>query len=158
MCACPGARWIRHDGLDPEVTVREDVADIVRAGAEGLISLMEEVELRRLELDALPVAVREAGLWWIHLPIRDMQPPGAPFERGWREHGALVRERLRAGGHVVLHCFAGLGRTGTVAARLLVELGMPPRAAITAVRTVRPGAIQTFRQALHVRLCRSVRS
>ena len=59
----------------------------------------------------------------------------------------------RAGGHFVLHCWAGLGRTGTVAARLLVELGADPAAAIDLVRGSRPGAIQSLQQEVHVRRC-----
>jgi hypothetical protein len=39
-----------------------------------------------------------------------------------------------------------LGRAGTIAARLLVELGMEPRKAIASVRAVRPGAIETSEQ------------
>jgi len=34
-------------------------------------------------------------------------------------------------------------RAGTIAARLLIELGMEPTKAIERVRAVRPGAIQT---------------
>ncbi len=37
----------------------------------------------------------------------------------------------------------GFGRTGLLAARILVEFGESPERAIRAVRTVRPGAIET---------------
>ena len=43
--------------------------------------------------------------------------------------------RLRDGESIVLHCKGGLGRTGMVAARLLVELGCMPEEAIVAVRS-----------------------
>jgi ADP-ribosyl-[dinitrogen reductase] hydrolase len=46
---------------------------------------------------------------------------------------------------------AGLGRAGMAAARLLIELGMNSDAAITAVRQVRPGAIETPGQVRYVR-------
>ena len=54
------------------------------------------------------------------------------------------------GGKVLVHCKGGLGRAGLVAARILVERGVPPRAAIDAVRTVRPGAVETAAQERHV--------
>ena len=44
-----------------------------------------------------------------------------------------------------------MGRTGTVAARLLVELGEEPDAAIQRVRAARRGTIQTAAQEAHVR-------
>jgi len=87
---------------------------------------------------------------WHHLPIVDVRPPGEAFERQWQEVGPQLRSRLRAGGRVVVHCRGGLGRAGTVAARLLVELGMAPIEAIRRVRAVRPGAIQTGAQQDHV--------
>lgn len=49
-----------------------------------------------------------------------------------------------------MHCRAGLGRTGTVAARLLVEHGARPADAIALVRTVRPGSIETVEQESYV--------
>ena len=50
----------------------------------------------------------------------------------------FVRAILRAGFNVLVHCKGGLGRAGTVAARLLVELDWAPADAIAAVRAVRP--------------------
>ena len=65
---------------------------------------------------------------------------------------------LRDGGRVLLHCRAGLGRTGMIAARLLVELGTPPDAAIVSVRAARTGAIETRAQERHVRDCSVVQA
>ncbi len=52
---------------------------------------------------------------------------------------------------VVVHCLGGLGRSGTIAARLLVELGIDPDDAINRVRQSRPGAIETKAQEQYVR-------
>jgi ADP-ribosyl-[dinitrogen reductase] hydrolase len=43
----------------------------------------------------------------------------------------------------LVYCCGGLGRAGTIAARLLVELGAEPITAIAGVRKARPGAIET---------------
>jgi len=47
----------------------------------------------------------------------------------------------------VVHCLAGLGRTGTVAACLLVTRGRTAGESIAAVRAVRPGSVQSQAQA-----------
>ena len=44
----------------------------------------------------------------------------------------------------------GLGRAGTIASRLLIELGTAPNEAVAAVRSVRPGAIETSAQLEYV--------
>ncbi len=41
-----------------------------------------------------------------------------------------------------MHCLAGLGRTGTIAACCLVASGRSPADAIRAVRAARPGSVQ----------------
>lgn len=50
----------------------------------------------------------------------------------------------------MVHCKGGLGRAGTIAARLLVELGTDPSDAISKVRGVRTGAIETSAQERYV--------
>ena len=82
--------------------------------------------------------------------------PGAAFETAWVEVGEGLRDRLRAGSDIVVHCKGGLGRAGMIAARLMVELGVPPAMAIEAVRRARPGAIETTAQERHVLACRPV--
>ena len=51
----------------------------------------------------------------------------------------LVCEQRR----ILLHCAAGLGRTGTMAAKLLIASGVPAPQALARVRAVRPGAVET---------------
>ncbi|MFN9632974.1 MAG: ADP-ribosylglycohydrolase family protein, partial [Erythrobacteraceae bacterium] len=88
--------------------------------------------------------------WTGHLPIRDVSVPGPDFEQAWQQHSPGLRARLRDGFDVVVHCKGGLGRAGTIAARLLIELGMEPAQAIGEVRQVRSGAIETRAQEHYV--------
>jgi ADP-ribosyl-[dinitrogen reductase] hydrolase len=95
--------------------------------------------------------VRRHQMEWFHLPIPDVSVPDAAFEARWLAAGAALRGVIRCGGRVLFHCKGGLGRSGMMAARVLVELGWDPEAAIHAVRTVRPGAIETRAQEQVVR-------
>ena len=150
LCACPGVRPGPVPGHDPHLELLRDIDLIREFGACGVVSLVEERELMMLGVEAMPAELRRAGLWWIHLPIADMGVPGRAFELRWEQESRRIHDALAGGGHVVMHCFAGLGRTGTIAARLLIERGMEPEAAILRVRTARPGAIQTRKQERYV--------
>jgi len=88
---------------------------------------------------------------WLHLPIRDVSVPDAAFESAWSMAGLQLRARLIDGFDVPVHYRGGLGRAGTGASRLLVELGWAADRAIEAVRLVRPGALETTAQEDYVR-------
>lgn len=148
LCACPGLD--AYAGATSR-TLEDDLGDIRDWGASGLVTLLEPEELKMLELRHLPGSAESLGLWWRHLPIRDMCPPDENFERAWVEEGERLKRILKSGGRFALHCWAGLGRTGTVAARVLVEFGLPPETAIIDVREARPGAIQSVNQEIYVR-------
>lgn len=128
-----------------------DVLAIHAWGAKAVICLMEDSELKQLGVQKLPTTVERQGMRWLHLPIRDVSVPSAAFERVWDSKAAELRELLSEGGRVLVHCKGGLGRSGIVAARLLVEFGMKPEAAIALVRKHRPGAIETSGQENYVR-------
>jgi ADP-ribosyl-[dinitrogen reductase] hydrolase len=153
---CPGKKHHgQYSGLwDRDLSV--DLEAVHRFGAKALVTLMENEEL-----DAVKVPVQqlrsqaiELGLEWHHLPIRDIGVPDERFEDLWTYSGFRLRSTLARGGKVVIHCRGGLGRTGTVAGRLLVEFGDPPERAIQKVRTARPKSIETRTQEDYVRSCR----
>ncbi|MBI4883383.1 MAG: tyrosine-protein phosphatase [Actinobacteria bacterium] len=51
-----------------------------------------------------------------------------------------LRLRLADDEHLLMHCAGGIGRTGTIAACLLIELGMNRDDALAHIRAHRPGA------------------
>jgi ADP-ribosyl-[dinitrogen reductase] hydrolase len=154
LTLCPGKKD-RAGGWNRDLDA--DIAAIRSWGAEIVVTLVEGHELRLLDVVALPQAVARHGMESIHLPIRDVSVPDAGFEEQWQAAGVKLRRVLRRGGSVLVHCRGGLGRAGMIAARLLVELGMTPEAAIRAVRDSRsPQAIETAEQEAHVRACRLI--
>jgi len=140
---CPG----KQDPLAQTGAWKRDLATdldaIVAWGAKLVLTLVEPDELAMLKVPGLGREVQSRGMAWCHLPIADYSVPTPAFEQQWVTEGATIRERLRDGDDVLVHCKGGLGRAGMIAARLLVELGMEPVAAIREVRRARKGAIET---------------
>lgn len=147
---CPGKKqptamtggWDRSLDLD---------LDAIRDwGAAAIVTLVEAHELATLKVGDIEQATRTRAMAWYHLPITDVSVPTAAFEAEWAVVGEQLRARLRCGFNVLVHCKGGLGRAGVVAARLLIELGTVPAAAVAAVRKARPGAIETSGQQNYV--------
>ena len=69
---------------------------------------------------------------WLNLPMRNFGMPEdrAAFEQGVRQ----IAQALQQGDAVMLHCAAGLGRTGSTAACVLKALGLDTGEALQRVR------------------------
>ena len=93
----------------------------------AVLTVMEARELRELAVPEIGEAVEQAGMDWCHLPIPDGGVLDANFENLWLYSGHRVRQSLAAGRRILIHCKVGLGRTGMIAARLLVEMGESQR-------------------------------
>ncbi|TXN80041.1 ADP-ribosylglycohydrolase family protein [Methylobacterium sp. WL8] len=130
--------------------LRTDIEAMSEWGACAVVSLIEDHEIEALKVQAIAQECCRLGLTWIHLPIPDVSTPTDAFEESWVTVGEGLRSTLRNGFSIAVHCKGGLGRAGTVAARLLTELGADPAEAIRIVRDARPGAIETEAQVQHV--------
>ena len=97
-------------------------------------------ELEQYKLSTLVEAASASEIQVHRLPIVDGGVPESVPALV-----ALVRTIVRAaeaGENVVIVCRGGLGRTGLVAASVLVALGQSPPEAIRLVRATRQGAIE----------------
>lgn len=150
MTFCPGKRdtqamtgaW--HRELDT------DLAAIQAWGASLLVMLVETHELALLQVPDLQARLEYFGIQCLHLPIVDVSIPDSAFEANWPTAKARIVGMLSTGDDIVLHCRGGLGRTGLVAAWLLIEAGIAPCEAISVVRRARPGTIETPEQERYV--------
>ena len=148
---CPG----KYDPYGMTGAWNRDLAldlDVIRKwGASAVVTLLEPREFTLLRVGRLGEEVSRRNMEWFHLPIADTKIPDEHFERMWDVAGEELCSILRRGSDVVVHCRGGLGRAGTVAARLLIELGIEPEAAIARVRAERgAGAIENDRQEKYV--------
>lgn len=141
----------RHDRA-----LAADLDAVAAWGAAAVVTLMEADELDRYCIAEIGAEIRARFMEWHHLPVRDVDVPDAAFETSWPHHSARLRSLVTAGNRILIHCRGGLGRSGMVAARLLVEMGTAPAEAIAAVHRARdPRAIETRAQVDWVRKGRS---
>jgi len=107
-------------------------------GIRAVVILLEEYEMD-LTIDDY----KEIGFEVLWKPIRDMTAPSIDTLLSiikW------IDKKINENKPVLVHCFGGLGRTGTILAAYLVYKNMDPMKAIEYVRSIRPGAIQTISQ------------
>jgi protein-tyrosine phosphatase len=153
MTKCPGIRdpYSLSGGGAWDRRLHTDLDTIRAQKATTLVTLLENHEFRLLRVEGLEIEARKRGIDWVHLPIRGGEAPDRSFERRWSEAGEALHRELSRGALIVLHCRGGLGRTGTVAARLLMERGVAAEEAIQQVREARPGAVETAEQENYLR-------
>jgi protein-tyrosine phosphatase len=115
-----------------------------QAGIDTIVVLAEEAEILAQSGRNLSAVYEKLGLNVIHLPIEDFGIPSPEALRPVLE--ATVAE-ARAGKQVVIHCSAGIGRTGMFTACLAKKvLKLNGRGAIDWTRQHIPGAIETPEQ------------
>ena len=149
MTICPGVkdpgRWYRDLGTDLDQLRRRHHADV-------LITLLEREEFERYGVPDLLERSREVGLEVVHFPITDVSTPRKAQSEEYAAFVQHIVDLLRGDKTVVVHCRGGLGRTGTVAASVLVALGHTADEAIDSVRRIRSErAVETREQEEYVR-------
>jgi protein-tyrosine phosphatase len=129
----PGRLWLagkRYVAPDPEAALASVTADTV-------VCLCEDHELDGRYpgyTDWLRSRADRQALWF---PVPDLHAPGP--EAAARMVGELSR-RVEEGRTLLVHCGAGMGRAGTVAALLLIRQGLGADEAVAVVAGARPGA------------------
>ena len=117
-----------------------DLDRIKRWGVKYLISFIEDREFIDLKITDLGAKAKQKGMYWTHLPIDDMACPDDRFEPTWLDLSIKLKQCLTDGGRIAFHCQGGYGRSGMMAAKLLIEFGHSPKDAISMVRNARGSA------------------
>jgi protein-tyrosine phosphatase len=115
--------------------LEDEAADWKRAGVDVVFSLLTSQEERDLDLRNEAAEFRAQGMQFASFPIPDRQVPSSEAKL------AVALEKLdadlAAGRNVVVHCRQGIGRSGLIAACLLVTRGLSPGAAVGSVSASR---------------------
>ena len=113
----------------------DEVAGWRDAGVSTVLSLLTPDEERELALKEEAREVQRAGMKFVSLPIEDRQTPRSEPEV------VVALEKLdtdlAAGKNVVIHCRQGIGRSGLVAACMLISKGLSSGAAVETVSAAR---------------------
>jgi protein-tyrosine phosphatase len=103
-------------------------------GIDVVVSLLEPSEAPGLA-DAETQLCREFGIEFLSFPIRDKTVP-ADLD-AFAGVARLLAERLLSGQGVAIHCRAGIGRSTTMAACVLILLGVDAEVALDMIAEAR---------------------
>lgn len=142
---CPGKKQANALTGSWDRDVSLDIESVKQWGATAVISLLEDFEYDELSVRELPAAYQE-NFQWFNLPIPDKCTP----DDAWLTHWLTLKNELKAilenRGRILIHCKGGFGRTGTVAALILIDHGHNATDAIAACRRAREFAVETSAQ------------
>jgi protein-tyrosine phosphatase len=105
------------------------------SGVNAVLSLLTSSEEQDLDLEAESRLAKREGLKFLSLPIPDRDVPTSTSEVA-TVLGQLDAD-LAAGKNAVIHCRQGVGRSGLIAACLLVMKGKDPASAVMELERVR---------------------
>lgn len=135
--------WINHyrDGnlaIMPAPRHAERIEDTILSwrsdGIDCVVSLLEPSEIPALN-DAESELCREFGIEFLSFPIRDKSVP--PSLEAFVGIVALLAGRIASGHSVAIHCRAGIGRSTTLAACVLIWLGVHADVALDMIADAR---------------------
>jgi protein-tyrosine phosphatase len=119
--------------------LEDEVANWQAAGVNEVVSLLTTAEEVSLDLNKEKSLVIGYAMDFVSFPIPDRQVPRSQHEL------AVTLEKLNtdlsSGKNVLIHCRQGIGRTGLVAACLLVSRGINPSAAVDIISAARGIAV-----------------
>ena len=128
---CAGAGRLAILSRPAPEQLSDDIAAWRAAGVTAVASLLEPQEQRALGLHEEAALCRTHGIEFRSFPITDGGVPASLSEAV-----ALARRLARAveaGGTVGVHCRASIGRSGMIAAVVLIALGRSEEQALEAV-------------------------
>ena len=153
----PGAYWVLDGwlaaGPHPHADPVDRLGDLLDAGFDTFVNLTAQHIAgstdRHLE-DYTEAVTRRGGLV-VDLPIQDMGVPGVGQAAAMLN---VIDAALGDARRVYVHCWAGVGRTGTVVGCWLVRHGVDPDDAVATLDALRWGLAgdspQTHEQVLFI--------
>lgn len=136
-----GFSWVRSGQLagmpkpGGRQPLEDDLAVLEAEGVEVLFSLTETPTSSE--------AAAAHGIELIHMPVKDFT---APSQRQLFSFLQQAEAAIEDGKSVGVHCLGGHGRTGTFLAAWFIHEGMSADEALSEIRRLRPGSVETATQ------------
>ena len=140
-----GQLWISHYpgkiGVENKIIQAEiDLLEFKKKKIDIVVSLLEKEELKTLNVLTLFEIIKKHEFTHYNFPIEDKSVPKNKVQL----HRLLddLCDEIHKNKKIVLHCNAGLGRSGLIAALICKKLGVSENP-ISYIREHRPGCIET---------------
>lgn len=131
LTPCPGTK-----GTELKAALEQLKAQ----GVAALVTALSYQEMENAGVGELPALSEELGMAWFYQPIEDDCAPDDDFAARWQKSSPSLQALLDKGAKVALHCMGGSGRTGLLAAHILLERGWQLDKIKSEVKALRPGA------------------
>ncbi len=140
----PSIFWI-HDIPPPPLAIvlcprggwglRIDLRTFRRGGIQTLVSLLDERQVKMLDLANEGNIAKAMGMQFLTHPLPDHSVP--QDVNTFRTFVSELSSRLLQGERIGIHCLGSIGRSAIVAAGALIHLGWKPEKALTAIEAAR---------------------
>lgn len=98
-----------------------EIAEMQGVSIDTVLCLLEDFELPKANLEKAAEAYQEKGIEYLRLPIRDERyPPDFLAAKAMIE---TLCDKILSGKTVAIHCYGGIGRSGTIAVGILLHFG-----------------------------------
>lgn len=131
LTPCPGTK---------ETELEASLKQLKTQGVQAIVTALSTEEMEKKQVQDLGEITQSLGMQWYHAPIEDDCAPDHQFADNWAEISPSLHKIIESNGKVALHCFGGSGRTGLLAAHLLLEKGWDLNLIKQQVKELRPGA------------------
>jgi protein-tyrosine phosphatase len=111
-----------------------ELKELFREGFRTMISLLDESERRP---DYCAAEAQAMGFNWFSVPVKDFHAPRFEDFQRFLDiiHKIQDAGPVRGRSKVLVHCWGGLGRTGTMGAAYWIDKGLSADEAIRQIRT-----------------------
>src|SRR5690348_16390546 len=115
--------------------LEDEISGWRKAGLDVVVSLLEEDETEQLELSDEGAVAKSNGVRFVSFPIPDRGVPASTREA--LQLFSTIATALEEGKNVAVHCRQGIGRSGLIAAGVLLRSGLAVEKAIEVVSAAR---------------------
>lgn len=129
-----------------DVDMETSVEQLKAHGVTMMLTLLSDDELEDNNAITLSLSCLQQKIRWFQLPIEDDEAPTQEFETKWQQYKEAILDEVKRGGKIAAHCKGGQGRTGTIIAMILLELGWTPEKIRKEMKAVKPQCLQIQKQ------------